>query len=141
MLDEPEYLYGVFRADDVCVADNNEGRRGKAADRVRWNILELKHAPGGLVMKQSQVLRVWCNLEIFLLQFLWHVLQPGIRHRVPEPRIRTVALKEGLRQYELAHGPRMPYCHLHGNGTAIAKAKEIGFFDVQVVQQRRGIVG
>jgi hypothetical protein len=44
------------RAYDVGVADDNERRRADAADRVSWNVLEVAHALGGLVVKHPQVL-------------------------------------------------------------------------------------
>ncbi len=92
-------------------------------------------------MQHLQILGVRRNLQIFLLEFTWHVLQTGYRHRIPEPLICAIAPEEGRCHDELAHDIRMPDRHLQHDGAAIAETEEIRFFDLQVVQQRGGVVG
>jgi hypothetical protein len=50
------------------------------------------------------------------------------------------ALERRRREHELAHDLRMPDRHLHCDRAAVAEAEEVGLRDVQVVEQRCGVV-
>jgi hypothetical protein len=60
---------------------------------------------------------------------------------IPRLRIAAAAAEERRDGDELSHDARMPDRHLQRNRSAVAETEKVGVVNVQVFQERRGVVG
>jgi len=132
----------VLEADDVCVADDNQGRRldpsdvlGGPGERRRVEPLHLLDQPG-------EVLGVRRDLEVgFFDRGPGEHLGRDAREHLLQLRLRAVARVGDRGEHQPARQAGVADGKLEGGGAAHAEAEDVGVVEVEVTDQGGHVVG
>ena len=139
--EEANHFDGVFGANDVAIAAEDERGRLNGTDLIGHPALEVQHALDTFVEEALQILGLRGFGEIGFAEFERHLVEPGGFEGFPEGGGAAFAAEHGGFDDEAVDGFGMGEGDLYSDVAAIAVAKEVGFLDFEVVEESEGVVG
>jgi len=137
--EEPEERHGVLGADDVAVADHDQGRGGNRPDLRRGPAPEIDHPLHALGEEGGEVLRAGGRCQVGGPQLRRHLLEFRPLERLPEGGVGPLPVGHGRLDDQFAHRIRMIEGDLQGDVAAVAVAEEVGPGDFEVPEEGDGV--